>query len=148
VAADLDLVRRLGAAEQGLCVFTTARPDGSVHGSVVNAGVLDHPVSSQPVVGAVVRGDARKLDLLRRSGRACVAFRSGWEWVAVEGPVDLVGPADPLPGFDPAGLPGLLQDIFRAAGGQHDDWAEYDRVMAAEGRTAVLVTPARLTTNG
>jgi hypothetical protein len=148
VAADLDLVRRLVAAERGLCVFATTRPDGSVHGSVINAGVVDHPVTGQAVVGAVVRGDARKLVLLRRSRRACVVFRSGWEWAAAEGPVDLVGPTDPLPGFDPSGLPGLLRDVFRAAGGQHDDWAEYDRVMAAEGRTAVLVFPARLTTNG
>jgi hypothetical protein len=148
VAADLDLARRLAAAERGLCVFATTRPDGSVHGSVVNSGVLDHPVTGQPVVGAVVRGGARKLDLLRQTHRACVVFRSGWEWVAVEGPVDLAGPADPLSGFDPSRLPELLRDVFRAAGGQHDDWAEYDRVMAAEGRTAVLVDPARVTSNG
>jgi hypothetical protein len=148
VAADLDLVRRLGGAEQGLSVVATTRPDGSVHASVVNAGVLDHPVSGPPVVGLVAIGGARKLDYLRRARRGCVVFRSGWEWVAVEGPADLAGPADPLPGFDPSGLPELLRDVFRAAGGQHDDWAEYDRVMAAEGRTAVLINPARITSNG
>jgi hypothetical protein len=37
--------------------------------------------------------------------------------------------------------------VFTAAGGTHDDWDEYDRVMAAEGRTAVLVEPARILGN-
>jgi hypothetical protein len=29
----------------------------------------------------------------------------------------------------------------------HEDWAEYDRVMAAERRVAVLVTPQRIYQN-
>jgi hypothetical protein len=33
--------------------------------------------------------------------------------------------------------------VFSAAGGSHDDWDTYDRVMADERRTAVLVTPRR-----
>ena len=37
----------------------------------------------------------------------------------------------------------LLRDIYTAAGGTHDDWDEYDRVMADERRVAVLVTPER-----
>ena len=41
-------------------------------------------------------------------------------------------------------MPALLRDIFTAAGGTHEDWDEYDRVMAAERRTAVLVTPTRV----
>jgi hypothetical protein len=41
----------------------------------------------------------------------------------------------------------LLRDIYAAAGGQHDDLAEYDRVMASERRTAVLVTPGQFRTN-
>ncbi len=48
----------------------------------------------------------------------------------------------------PAAVPGLLRAVFRSAGGTHDDWDEYDRVMAAEGRLAVLVTPARIVSNG
>jgi len=145
---DLDLVRRLAGADRGLAVLATTRPDGSVHTSVVNAGVLDHPVTGVPCVGLVARGDARKLAHFRRTGRAAVVFRAGWEWVAVEGPVELIGPADPREGFPPEGLPGLLRAVFRAAGGTHDDWDEYDRIMADEGRTAVLVEPARITGNG
>ena len=145
---DLDLVRRLVGADQGLAVLATTRPDGTVHTSVVNAGALDHPVTGAPCVGLVARGDARKLAHLRRAGRAAVVFRAGWEWVSVEGPVELIGPSDPRDGFPPAELPGLLRDVFRAAGGTHDNWEEYDRVMADEGRTAVLVDPARITGNG
>ena len=50
--------------------------------------------------------------------------------------------------FPPGDLPGLLRAVFRAAGGTHDDWDTYDRVMAEERRTAVLVDPARITSNG
>jgi hypothetical protein len=148
MAADLDLVRRLAAADHGLAVVATLRPDGTVHASVVNAGVLDHPVTGAPCVGLVVRADARKLVLLRAAGRATVVFRAGWEWVAVEGPVHLAGPRDQRDGIGPAALPGLLRAVFQAAGGTHDDWDAYDRVMAEEGRTAVLVDPARITGNG
>jgi hypothetical protein len=144
----LELVRRLANAEHGLAVVTTVRPDASVHASVVNAGVLDDPVTAAPCVGLVARGDARKLAYLRRSGRATVVFRSGWEWAAVDGPVRLAGPDDALEGFAPEKLPALLRDIFRAAGGTHDDWDEYDQVMAAERRTAVLVEAVRVTSNG
>lgn len=148
VAADIDLVRRLVAADHGLAVVATTRGDGTVHASLVNAGVLDDPVTGEPCVGLVARGDARKLALLRRAGRATVVFRAGWEWVAVEGPVRLAGPDDRPDGFDAANLPALLRDVFAAAGGTHDDWDEYDRVMAAEGRTAVLVDPQRISSNG
>ncbi len=41
----------------------------------------------------------------------------------------------------------LFRAIFTAAGGQHDDFDQYDRVMAAERLTAVLVPPTRITTN-
>ena len=146
--ADLDLVRRLVAADQGLAVVATTRPDGTVHASVVNAGVLPHPVHGRPCVGLVARGAARKLNHLRHSGRATIAFRAGWEWVAVEGPVELVGPDDAGAGFSVERLPQLLRDVFTAAGGTHDDWDEYDRVMVAQRRTAVLIEPGRITTNG
>ena len=38
----------------------------------------------------------------------------------------------------------LLREVFTAAGGTHDDWDAYDRVMREERRTAVLVTPTRV----
>src|SRR3989442_399088 len=70
------------------------------------------------------------------------------EGSAAEAPGRLGGPADPLDGLAPDALAGLLRAIFTAAGGTHDDWDEYDRVMAEERRTAVLVDPVRITGNG
>jgi PPOX class probable F420-dependent enzyme len=148
MTAGLDVVRRLAAADHGLAVVAIARGDGSVQSSVVNAGVLDDPVTGRPAVGLVALGRSVKLRLLRREPRATVVFRSGWEWVAVEGPTRLIGPADLPDGFAAEQVPQLLRDVFTAAGGTHDDWDEYDRVMAAEGRLAVLVTPARIVSNG
>jgi PPOX class probable F420-dependent enzyme len=145
--ADLDLVRRIGAADHWLAVVATTRADGSVHASLVNAGILDDPVTGRPVVGLVAAGGTRKLTHLRRSGRATVMWRSGWEWVAVEGPVRIAGPDDPLDGVPPEEVPSLLRAVFRGAGGTHEDWDEYDRVMAAQRRAAVLVEPARITSN-
>ena len=93
-----------------------------MHGSVVNAGVLDDPITDLPVVGFVTAGSTLKLRLLRRTGRATVVVRAGWEWVAVEGPVRLLGPDDTADGFAMERLPRLLRDVFTAAGGTHEDW--------------------------
>ncbi len=146
--ADLDLVRRLVLGEQGLAILSTTRTDGTVHSSLLNAGVLDtDPLGGGPVVATVIRGDAVKLNHLRRTGTATLTWRVGWQWVSVDGPVRLIGPDDPADGLDPARLPGLLRDIFTACGGTHDDFDEYDRVMAAERRVAALVTPKRILGN-
>lgn len=145
--ASLDSVRDLVRREHGLAVVVTQRSDGSPQASIANAGVLAHPVTGDSVVGIVVRGDTRKHANLRRRPRATVVFRVGWEWVAVEGPVDLAGPDDPLVGLDAGRVPQVLRDVFSAAGGTHDDWDEYDRVMAAERRVAVLVHPERVYSN-
>ena len=144
----LDLVRRLVGGDHGLAVVSVARRDGTIHASVVNVGVLDDPITQLPVVGFVAAGSALKLRLLRSAGRANVAVRVGWEWVAVEGPVHVIGPDDLTDGFSIDRLPGLLRGVFAAAGGTHGDWDQFDRVMAAERRAAVLVEPARVMSNG
>jgi PPOX class probable F420-dependent enzyme len=138
------LVRR----DRGLCVVSTLRAAGTIQSSVVNAGVLAHPVTGARVIGFTTRGWATKLANLRERPRATIVVRSGWDWAAAEGPTEIAGPADPLPGFDPAGLPGLLREVFSAAGGTHDDWPAYDRVMAEERRAAVLISPERVYSNG
>ena len=70
-----------------------------------------------------------------------------WKWASVEGTATLIGPDDPSPQFDADGIRRLLRDVFSAAGGTHDDWDEYDRVMAAERRTAVFIAPTRVYSN-
>ena len=141
---DLGPFTALVAADHGLAVVSVVRPDQSVHASVTNAGVLAHPLTGAPVVGVVAVGGARKVKYLRAHPRATVTLRAGWQWAAVDGPVELAGPDDPLPGVDAERLRLLLREIFTAAGGTHDDWDTYDQVMATERRTAVLLTPERL----
>jgi hypothetical protein len=72
-----------------------------------------------------------------------IAVRGGWEWAAVEGEAQLIGPEDPVDGVDAERLRLLLREIFASAGGTHDDWDIYDRVMRDEARTAVLIAPDR-----
>ncbi|MBO0876978.1 MAG: pyridoxamine 5'-phosphate oxidase, partial [Pseudonocardia sp.] len=70
-----------------------------------------------------------------------------WRWATVEGDAEIIGPDDPRPEVDAEALRLLLRDVFRAAGGAHDDWDAYDRTMAEERRAAVLITPRRVYTN-
>jgi PPOX class probable F420-dependent enzyme len=138
---------RLVGRDQGLCLVSTLRANGTIQSTVVNAGVLKHPVTGAPVVGFTTRGGSAKLVNLRTRPRATIVVRVGWEWVAVEGPAELAGPDDALPGVDAEGVRVLLRDVFTAAGGTHDDWPTYDRVMAEERRAAVMIAPERVYSN-
>jgi len=145
--ADLEDFARLISGDHGLCVVSTLRADGSIQSTVVNAGVLEHPVSGEPVIGLVARGGTRKLDNLRARPYASIVVRSGWQWATAEGSVQLAGPDDALTGLDADGVRLLLRAVFTAAGGTHDDFEAYDRVMADERRTAVLLRPDRIYSN-
>ncbi len=145
--ADLELVRRLAGADSGLAIVSTTRKDGTIQSSLVNAGVLAHPVDGRDVVAFVARGGAAKLAHLRRRPYANIVFRSGWEWVSIEGATTIIGPDDPNPDVGSAAIAPLLRDVFAAAGGTHDDWDEYDRVMHEDRRAAVFVSLDRLTSN-
>jgi PPOX class probable F420-dependent enzyme len=144
MATDLARVRELVRGERGLAVVSTLRSDGSVHNAVVNAGVTTHPLTGGEVVGYVALGRALKLRHLRARPRATVTWRVGFRWQSVEGAVTLIGPDDPLEGFDPADLPQLLRDVYLSTGATHDDWPTYDRVMVEERRCVVLVSPERV----
>jgi PPOX class probable F420-dependent enzyme len=144
---DLSAFAELVPRDHGLCVFSTLRSDGSVQSTVVNAGVVQHPRTGLQVVGLVATGGSRKLRNLRADPRCTIVVRAGWQWAAVEGTAELVGPDDAHPDVDSETRRRLLQDIFRAAGGTHDDWETYDRVMADERRAAVLLVPRRTYTS-
>jgi PPOX class probable F420-dependent enzyme len=139
----LEQVAGLAREENGLAVISTLRADGTIQSSLVNAGVMDHPFSPETRVVAFVTYGPVKLANLRARPQLTAAFRSGWRWAAVEGRAELVGPHDPHPEVDAERLRLLLREVFQAAGGSHDDWDEYDRVMREQGRTVVLLTPSR-----
>jgi PPOX class probable F420-dependent enzyme len=139
---NLSDVAGLIAGTPHLAVVSTARADGSVQSSLVNAAVMDDPRTGDPAVALVTYGPV-KLANLRARPRATVTFVNGWRWATVEGVAEIVGPDDPAEGVDAERLRLLLREIFTAAGGRHDDWDAYDRVMLAERRAAVFVRPDR-----
>jgi PPOX class probable F420-dependent enzyme len=138
----------LAAAESGLAVISTVRADGTVQASLVNVGLLPHPAGGQPVLGFTTYGKV-KLANLRARPQLAVTFRNGWQWATVEGRAELAGPDDAQPWLaDGDQLRLLLREVFTAAGGTHDNWDEYDRVMAEERRAVVLIEPSRMYSNG
>ena len=135
---DLADFTKVAGADHNFCVMTTSRADGSIQASVVTAGLM------RDAVVFVARGGSRKLANLRARPNATIVASAGGAWVAVEGTAELVGPDD----NPPANLRQLLRDAFTAAGGSHDDWDEYDRVMAEDRRAIVFITPTRVYSNG
>ena len=138
----------LAAKESGLAVVSTLRADGTIQASLVNAGVLAHPATGDDAVAFVTYGKV-KLANLRARPQVAVTFRDGWQWATVEGTVELVGPDDLQPWLtDADALRLLLREVFTAAGGTHDHWAEYDATMADQRRAVVLIAPTRVYSNG
>ncbi|MCF6506448.1 TIGR03618 family F420-dependent PPOX class oxidoreductase [Blastococcus sp. MG754426] len=139
----LDDVAALAVREEHLAVVSTLRADPAIRSSVVNAGFLTHPSTGRQALAFVTSGRVKLADLRVRP-QVTATFRHGWEWASVEGRAEPAGPDDPQPWLaDADRLRLLLRDVFTAAGGRHDDREEYDRVMAEERRTAVLIDPVR-----
>lgn len=113
--------------EHGTGTLATLRVDGSPHLSVVFASVVDGALwisSRQPAV---------KVRNIRHDPR--VAFSTGVRpWVTIEGTARIHEGDDVLE---------RLRTYYRAARGEHPDWADYDRAMVAEQRLVIEITPAR-----
>ena len=142
----LEEAAALASRDHGLVVISTLRSNGTIQASLVNAGVITHPATGENVLGLVTAGRI-KLANLRARPQVTAIFRDSWQWAAVEGHADLVGPDDPQPWLDAEGLRQLRREIFTAAGGEHDNWDEYDRTMVEERRAAVLIRPDRIYSN-
>ncbi len=138
----------LAAPDNGLAVVSTVRADATVQASLVNVGLLPHPETGEPALGFTTYGKV-KLANLRARPQLAITFRNGWQWATVEGRAELAGPDDGQPWLKDADqLRLLLREVFTAAGGTHDNWDEYDRVMAKERRGVVLIAPTRVYSNG
>ncbi|MGD1110462.1 MAG: PPOX class F420-dependent oxidoreductase [Mycobacterium sp.] len=138
----------LAAGESGLAVVSTVRADGTVQASLVNVGLLPHPATGESVLGFTTYGKV-KLANLRARPQLAITFRNGWQWATVEGRAELAGPDDAQQWLaDGDQLRLLLREVFTSAGGSHNNWDEYDRVMAAEKRAVVLIAPTRVYSNG
>jgi hypothetical protein len=63
--ADLWSFSGLIPLDHSLCVTTTLRSDRSIQSSLVNAGVMRHPLTGEECVALVAAGGTRKLAHLR-----------------------------------------------------------------------------------
>ena len=62
------------------------------------------------------RGGTRKLANMRPGPAMTVVARAGWEWAAVEGAVELIGPDDPFAGVDAERAPPAVARGVRCRG--------------------------------
>ena len=144
----LDDAVALASDESGLAIISTLRADGTIQASLVNVGKLPHPATGEEVLAFVTYGKV-KLANLRARPQLTITYRKGWMWATVEGRAEIAGPDDPAAWLtDSEQLRLLLREVFTSAGGSHDDWDEYDRVMAEQRRTVVLIAPTRVYSNG
>ena len=82
---DLTIVKQLIPLDHGLSVIITTRPNGTPQTSVVNAGVIDHPLGDGEVVAFVAAGRTHKLGYLRENPSVTIVVRAGWQWASVDG---------------------------------------------------------------
>ena len=145
--SDIETVRNHLAEETGLATVSTTQIDGKVLSSVVNCGMIQHPLTGATCVVFVSGSNAARLKHIDRGSQVTISVRRGWAWSSVTGPADLIRPEDLPDSIDAERMRLLLREVFHAAGGVHDDLEEYDRAMAEEGRVVICVTPERILGN-
>lgn len=121
-------------SENGQAVLTTFRQNGAAQMSVVTVGPYDDGAAFTTTV------DRAKLANLRRDPRCSllVSKRDWWGYVVLEGHARVMAPDN----TEPERLRLALRDVYRAAAGkEHPDWDDYDRVMVRDRRAAVIVVP-------
>ena len=145
--SDIEIFSNYLSEETGLVTVSTTQVDGRVLSSVVNCGMIKHPLTGGTCVAFVSGSKAARLKHIDRGSQVTITARRGWAWSSVTGPADLIRPEQVPESIDKEQMRLLLREVFHAAGGVHDDLEEYDRAMAQEGRVVVCVTPERVLGN-
>ena len=121
-------------AENHNAVITTYRHNGSAQMSIVTCGPYGDGVAF------TVSGVPAKLANLRRDPRCSILVSQPdwWGYVVLQGTARLYSPGH----TDPEELRHVLRDVYQAASGHpHPDWDDYDRAVAADSRSAIIVVP-------
>ena len=145
--SDIEIFSNYLLEETGLVTVSTTQVDGRVLSSVVNCGMIEHPLTGDTCVAFVSGSKAARLKHIDRGSQVTITARRGWAWSSVTGPADLIRPEQVPETIDKEQMRLLLREVFHAAGGVHDDLEEYDRTMLQEGRVVVCVTPERVLGN-
>ena len=117
-------------AESHNAVLTTFRSNGTAQMSVVSAGPYQDGVAL-----AACDYRAKVVNLTRDSRCTLLVSRPDWsDYVVMEGKARISSPSN----TDPEALRLAHRDLQRTiGGGEHFDWADYDREMR-EGRYAIV----------
>ena len=145
--SDIEIFSNYLSEETGLATVSTTQADGRVLSTVVNCGMIKHPLTGGTCVAFVSGSKAARLRHIDRGAQVTVNVRRGWVWSSATGPADLIRPESLPESIDEEQMRLLLREVFHAAGGVHDDLEEYARAMAQEARVVVCVTPERIMGN-
>ena len=123
--------------QNNVVVFTTFRRDGMPQQSLVTVGKIDGGLAF-----TTRSRNAKAYNLARDPRCAIMLVRPNMRGFAVlDGSAEVQGPHN----TDAEALRLRLREVYRvAAGKEHPDWDEYDRVMLEEGRVTVLLRPDRI----
>jgi PPOX class probable F420-dependent enzyme len=125
-------------AQSRIGILATIKSDGRPQLSPV---MPYYDMAAGVVYVSTAEGLAKTANL-RRDPRASLQVTSadGRSWATAEGMAELVGP-----GSDPEGPEvQALVDYYRAAAGEHPDWAEYRTVMVTGRRVLIKMTVDRV----
>ena len=113
-------------------VLLTTRADGSPQASPVSAGVD----ADGRLVVSTYPERAKVANLRREPAASALVLSDDWngEWVQLWGTAEVLDLPDAL---EP------LVEYFRSISGEHPDWDEYRRAMAAQGKSLVRLTIER-----
>ena len=115
-------------------VFSTFRRNGTAQLSIVTAGPYDGGVAFTTTANR-----AKHVNLTRDPRCTLLVSHDDWRpFVVFEGNAEVLSQDN----TDAETLRVAFRDVFRAAAGkEHPDWEEYDRVMVEDQRVIVVLRP-------
>lgn len=115
-------------------VFSTFRRNGAAQLSIVTAGLYDGAVAFTTTADR-----AKHRNLTRDSRCSLLVSHDDWRpFLVIEGVAEALSPDN----TDAEALRVAFREVYRAAAGkEHPNWEEYDRVMVEDQRIIVIVRP-------